>query len=66
MPLALKIVVFILLLPIGGIIIYKLVDGIYSSVVEYQSATGRDVCVIFGGVLVLIYWVVLAWLFFIH
>ena len=66
MHVVLKIVLFILLLPSGAGIIYRSVDRMYASVVEYTTATGRDVCLLVETLLVIVYCGILIWYFFIR
>jgi TRAP-type C4-dicarboxylate transport system permease small subunit len=65
MSIVLKIVLFLLLLPLGAGIIYRSVDRIHANAVEYRSATGRDVCLLVATVLVLVYCGILVWYFFV-
>ena len=65
MSIALKIVLFVLLLPIGAGIIYRSLDRVYATVVQYPSATGKDICMILGTLLALAYCGLLVWYFFI-
>ena len=66
MSIVLKIVLFIFLLPLGAGIIYRSVDRIYASAVEYRSATGKDVCSLVATFLVLVYCGILIWYFFVR
>jgi hypothetical protein len=61
-----KIVLFVLLLPFGAGIIYRAVDMIYASIVQYRSATGRDVCLLVATALVLTYCGFLVWFIFVR
>jgi len=65
MPIILKIILFVVLLPFGAGIIYRLVDMIYAGAVEFRSATGKDVCLLVATFLVLVYCGILVWYFFI-
>ena len=65
MSIVLKIVLFIFLLPLGAGIIYRSVDRIYASAVEYRSATGKDVCSLVATFLVAFFAVAFALFFFV-
>jgi TRAP-type C4-dicarboxylate transport system permease small subunit len=66
MSIVLKIVLFIILLPLGAGIIYRSGDRIHASVVEYRSATGRDICLLVETFFVLVYCGLLIWYFFVR
>ena len=61
-----KVLMFVILLVVGGGAFYKISDNIFFSIKGSTSATGRDVWLLVQGFLFLLYAGGLLWYFFIR